>query len=540
SETLLEKEFETQLLEGGIPSAQWPDIASHFKRPEKKSNSTAWRVWFYVDQLAVKPEERRALYTRIFVKSDGAPRDHGFLLKKQKDEEPGFVEIMEAERGRVAALLQEEKAVRLIRRSAKLTALADEMQRTYARLKAAHGLLDFDDMIENTAALFENSNAAWILYKLDSGIDHILVDEAQDTSPVQWKILGTIVEDFFAGATARPRHRTFFAVGDEKQSIFSFQGAEPGSFGSQRQYFRQRLQDADLPFEDVPLNRSFRSAPQILEFVDTVFSIPGYRAGLTSDSLDSISHVPHQAHLAGCVEVWPLVAAPEKQEPENWTMPVDSRPAGDPAIELANRIARHIGKLLSPDERQAVEEDGALRPVQPGDIMILVRKRDVFFNAVLRALKQNSIPVAGADRLKLLDHIAIEDLVAAGYLALLPQDDYRLACVMKSPLGGFDDDDLLALAPHRKGFLITQLLQSETERHRAFAQRLENWSKRARDTGAFEFYAQLLGAEGGRRAFLSRFGEEADEALGEFLRLALEFETRVAGFVPRMAWRSWR
>lgn len=525
-ESEIEADHTSLLLEGGIPSSEWPAIAGQFERPDKISQTTASRVWVYAEMGGADTGQRRQAYIRIFTKTDGSPRERGFITNPQAARSPALAERLKAERDRVAALLVREKAVRFLRRSAALTATARHVQDNYSRLKASRGLLDFDDMVERTANLFQQTGAAWVLYKLDAGIDHVLVDEAQDTSPVQWKILAAIAEEFFSGHSARKRDRTFFAVGDEKQSIFSFQGAEPDSFGTQRQAFSEKITGASLPFADVNLLRSFRSSPAILSFVDGVFTFAEHHKGLTTSGEAPRPHVAHKAHLAGCVEVWPAVLPPPDIETDDWRIPLDSPPAGAPAVALAERIARHIAFLTSAASGEAVEDNGALRTVCPGDILILVRKRDLLFNALIRALKQNGVPVAGADRLKLLDHIAIEDLVAAGRVALLPQDDYTLACVMKSPLGGFDDDDLMALAPQRPGFLIDALRQSTDERHRTFTQSLESWNLRARAHGPFEFYAQLLGTDGARRAFLARFGEEADEALGEFLRLALEFETR--------------
>src|SRR6202012_328623 len=132
--------------------------------------------------------------------------------------EPALCRELDAERDRLPQVIEKLKAARTHQRSAALIAIAQAILTDYARLKSLRGKLDFSDLIERTHALLKRTDAAWVLYKLDAGIDHILVDEAQDTSPQQWEILRKIAEDFTAGRGQRESVRTFFAVGDEKQS----------------------------------------------------------------------------------------------------------------------------------------------------------------------------------------------------------------------------------------------------------------------------------------------------------------------------------
>ena len=115
-------------------------------------------------------------------------------------------------------------------------------------------------------------SSGWVHYKLDRGVDHVLIDEAQDTSPRQWDIVAHIISEFTAGAGARDGvMRTVFAVGDEKQSIFSFQGAAPREFDARRRELKKKFEDAGLKFDPIPFTYSFRSGPAILQSVDHVF-----------------------------------------------------------------------------------------------------------------------------------------------------------------------------------------------------------------------------------------------------------------------------
>ena len=268
-----------------------------------------------------------------------------------------------------------------------------------------------------------------MLYKLDSGIDHILVDEAQDTSEAQWEILKRLAEDFTSGEGARAIIRTFFAVGDEKQSIYSFQGAAPKMFAEMRREFATRHRRAELSFAEVPLHLSFRSAATVLEGVDRTFGVAETWRGMAADEEKAPPHVAFRAALPGLVEVWEPIAGTSEAAPDNWLMPVDASSSHDPAVLLARRIAKVIRDWLLPGSIERINDgqSGAPRAIAPGDVMILVRSRGAFFEAMIRALKEAGVKAAGADRLALGEHIATMDLVAAGRTALLPDDDLALA-----------------------------------------------------------------------------------------------------------------
>ena len=423
----------------------------------------------------------------------------------------------------------------MVARTSALVALAQAVFACYERLKAERGLIDFDDLIARTKGLFSRSEAAWVLYKLDSGIDHILVDEAQDTSPAQWQILQDLAADFTAGAGQRRARRTLFAVGDEKQSIYSFQGAAPHMFDAMRRHFGERIKAVDQKFEAVDLHLSFRSAPEILQAVDRVFGVPANYAGLSADN-DSKNtiHEAFKTDLKGHVEIWPPIVASKSETPVGWKMPLDATNPNAPANLLATRVARAIAEMIAPGSRQRVRDSVSfeLRAVSAGDVLILVRSRNAFFDAIIRALKDHQVAVAGADRLALTEHIAVMDLMAIGRAALLPDDDLTLACVLKSPLIGLDDDDLMAIAPARKRSLLHALQAALDVRVRDAATKIALWRARAQRLTPFAFYARLLGADGGRMALIARLGHEAGDAIDEFLSLALAHER---GDAPSLA-----
>jgi ATP-dependent helicase/nuclease subunit A len=477
--------------------------------------------------------EALTLYLSIFFTADGKPRggdSGGVITKALAKKNPFLDEQLRDEQSRLIGLREKLKAARAVARSSGLIDIAERVLSAYARLKAERGLLDFDDLIERATALLMRADAAWVHYKLDSGIDHILVDEAQDTSHAQWEILRQLAEDFTSGKSARETPRTFFAVGDDKQSIFSFQGAAPDMFAEMRRRLKKRHDDAGMPFEPVALTVSYRSSKVVLDSVDGVFAVENTWRGLTADKEAPPPHVAFRSYLPGLVEIWPTIEGEKEPLDSDWRLPIDAPTSHDPPVLLARRIAGVIADWLKPSSPERVydSETGKLRPIRPGDVLILVRTRGAFFEAIIRALKDANVRTLGADRLLLGDHIAVMDLVAAGKAALNADDDLSLAATLKSPLIGLDDDDLLALAPNRKGSLSRALASHSDEKYRAISGRIEAWRGRAQTLEPYDFYARLLGEEGGRRAMLRRLGPEASDAIEEFLSQALSFERRRA------------
>jgi ATP-dependent helicase/nuclease subunit A len=489
--------------------------------------------------------QRIAALLEALLTKDGKPRsDKRFITSAVRTAEPGLTDILCRARNRFAELTANRSALDAIDATLALMRLADAVLTHYTHSKARRAALDFEDLIRRTASLLRTSgSAAWVLYKLDGGLDHILVDESQDTSPEQWRIVEALAAEFFAGASgrseigasardARPVQRTLFAVGDEKQSIYSFQGARPEEFARMGLEFRTRARAASIPWEDIPLTLSFRTVAPILNSVDRVFAseqrTPGLTAltTITSDTSHAASPVRHAAHRvghAGLIEIWETEQPTEAVKPDPWS-PDDETASdeGPPAVRLANRIADRIQQMIASGEKLQSED----RPITPGDIIILVRKRHPFAGPMVAALKARRINVAGADRLTLTDQIAVQDLIALGDFLTLPEDDLALANVLKSPLFGFDDDQLLAIAHNRKGTLWKALLDHRSD-HPAYeeaASLLREWRRRADFLPPFEFLAGVLDRDGMRQRLLARLGAEAADSIDELLNLAIAFD----------------
>lgn len=478
-------------------------------------------------------ETCRNAYLDVFLTKDRGPRsDKAFVTRALRDERPDLFNLLVGERERLTTLWQRRGAAAAREKTESLLLIADAIRARYRTEKARRGALDFADLIHSAARLLTSVKSAWVHFKLDQGIDHVLVDEAQDTSPEQWAIVQGLTSEFTVGHGARARPRTMFAVGDEKQSIFGFQGAAPDRFGEMRTHFERRHRDAQKSFEAVRLTQSFRSAQDVLSAVDLVFAAENARRGLTFDN-EQTRHETARPGAPGRVEIWPLEKAEAGPDGTPWDAPFDEVSAKNPVAVLAGKIAEAVKGWT--EGRDLV---GSCPAVPPGEVLILVRQRGPLFEALLRKLKEKDLPVAGADRLDLGKHIAVLDLLALADSVLFADNDLALASVLKSPLFELDDNDLMAIAAKRRGSLRHALRVSENARHRVADEKLERFARLAAHKRPFDFYALVLGESGGRRDFHRRLGFEVDDVLDEFLSYAMSYgesETpTLAGFTSWM------
>lgn len=493
--------------------------------------------WLAADCLA---ETFEAVWLAGFFTEKGTPRDRmatAAAIKLAAD----CGDVLKEEQARLTRLQQVLNALTIAEATAMLLRLGERVLDAYTALKIARGLLDYDDLIlKSRDLLVEPSQVPWVMFKLDQGIDHILVDEAQDTSPDQWSVIAALAEEFFSGAGARDAlHRTVFAVGDIKQSIYSFQGARPQAFLDMREDFRRRAEAVGEQLHPVPLEMSFRSAPAILQLVDAVFAQDNAQAGVVQDG-KPLSHKASRREAAGRIEIWPPFKPDPRAQSEPWDAPLDYVGQKDPRVRLAEQIAATIRHWM---DHEDLPNQG--RRVRAGDVMILVRRRNVFFEAMVQALKAANVPVAGADRMRLAEQVAVLDLLALGRFCLLPEDDLTLAAILKGPLFNFSEEDLFALCWNRQRRYVWHELQSRASEHphwQAASEELHVLLGKADLMPPFTFYAELLGAAGGRRRLIGRLGPQVNEPIDEFLAATLAYEREEApslqGFIrwfPRHA-----
>ena len=418
---------------------------------------------------------------------------------------------------------------------------------SYAHAKRSAGVADFNDLIDWTRALLNKPGISdWVRYKLDRQVDHVLVDEAQDTNAAQWEIIERLVDEFFSGSSeADDRRRTLFMVGDFKQAIYGFQGTDPERFHEARAAFRRRaeeLREAEdslfaakqktREFRDLSIAASFRSAQPILDVVDAVIDTVGHRALALLDAPE-----PHRAHRdrPGMVELWQPFAAEDAEDDveegeERWVSLRDRY--------YADALAERIHALI--EEAPVLASTG--RRLTPGDVLVLVRSRGVLASLMVARLFAAGVPVAGVDRLHLHEPLAVQDLLAAIRFAVQPNDDLSLACLLVSPLIGWDQDQLRALAYGRPGGLWRELRRraAENEKFRSAHEALAALLAMADYTTPSRFLETILsGPLHGRRKLYGRLGMASRDAIDELMNSALEFERNETGSLERfIAWFS--
>jgi len=476
-----------------------------------------------LDTRAARFDDWRA----IFLTDKGTPRKTLITAPAAKTD-TSAKPALEAEAERLVAVVDRMKSVSVAASTAAFLIVAGAILERYEAGKRASSLLDFDDLIHRALGLLADGRVPWVLYKLDGGLDHILIDEAQDTNPDQWKIVERLADEFFAGEGAtRNAERTLFVVGDDKQSIFSFQRADPAEFARMRRRYEAMAEAAKKPWHPVDLDISFRSTATVLRVVDEVFKRPDARDGVIAVDADPMRHRPFRAGHAGLVELWPLLEPAEEEETEAWSPPITRSRADAPDARLADVIAATIGDWIRRGEILPARG----RPVRPGDVMVLVRRRSGFVVDLVRALKARNVPVSGVDRMVLRTQLAVTDLLALASFLLLRDDDLTLACVLKGPLVGMSEEELLDLAVPRSGTLWRELNERSEPRRRPIRDWLERLLSRSDFAPPHEFFAGVLAApcpadpEGsGRRAIIARLGPDALDPLEEFLAATLLFE----------------
>ena len=392
----------------------------------------------------------------------------------------------------------------------------------YEAHKSKRGWLDFDDLILAARRLLTNPAVAqWVLFRLDGGIDHILVDEAQDTSPVQWDVIERLAQEFTAGEGARVGvERTIFVVGDKKQSIYSFQGADPDGFDRMRDLFRTRMEQAQLPMSVLSLRYSFRSAVPVMRLVDDTFvNRPDHGLGEVPD------HIAFKDTMPGRVDLWPNVEKVDAPDPTEWFNPVDLLSEDHHNVRLARRIAQEISRMIGtatiPDEDK--NHQPYMRKVRAGDFLILVQRRSDLFHEIISACKDENLDIAGADRLRVGAELAVKDITAVLSFLSTPEDDLSLACALRSPLFSWSEGELHALAQPRppKSYLWEAL-----RKHPCPALDILNDLRNQTDfLRPYDLIERILTRHDGRRNFTARLGPEAEDGINALLTLALQYES---------------
>ncbi len=485
------------------------------------------------DWLDASVNERVKLfdnYKGIYLKQDDDLKKSCFT-KDILTKYPDVADAMLIEAQRVYDTVKKLQAVHVASITRDLFVVAEKVLAEFQTLKEKRSALDFDDLIIKSLDLLEgrtmNMSAAdmspWVRYKLDQGIDHILVDEAQDTNPEQWEIIKYLCDDFYDGAGVAEQERTLFVVGDEKQSIFSFQRASPEKFKVMREWFDAKINAVDKELKKINFITSFRSVPCVLEAVDAVFSTPEMLSGLSDETLKHYAFEKN-ARKAGRVELWPVFKSPEQEALDYWAPPIREVNSQSGASKMAD----HIGDTIEAwfDNNEILE--GKNRPIEAGDIMILLKSRTAFVDQLVRALKTRDIPVSGVDRMVLSEQLVVQDLCVCASFALLPSDDLSLAELLKSPFIGFTEEQLFEVSYGRKGSLWERLKGFEA--YKGIVSWLTALIKHSGSARPYEFFSRILQEQcpahkkSGLHGIKQRLGAECLDPLDEFLNVTLSYE----------------
>ena len=466
-------------------------------------------------------------YKKAFLTQNGEIRKK-LASKSAIEHNANIVEKMLDEANRILLTENMLKNLSVLQSTIAVLFISKNIIDAYNEYKTIYSVLDYEDLIIKTFQLLENSATTdWVLFKLDGGIDHILIDEAQDTSPSQWSIIRALTQEFFAGIGAKESilPRTVFVVGDRKQSIYSFQGADPNEFDKMYRYFEKKA----LKFSKIHLDVSFRSTKAIMDCVNVLFDSPCAKKGVLPEG-EKMNHSPFRLGDGGLVEILPIFSINEEiKDNYNWHIPLERSQKVSPSNLLAKKIAQNI--------KQMVENKDILlsknRPIQYGDFMFLVQQRNSFVEEFVRACKEIGVNVGGIDKLKLLEQIAVQDLISLGKFLLLPSDDLSLAEVLKSPLFGLDDDDLFELCYQRKSCLFDSL--SQNIKFKNITNNLQILLNLVGYIRPLELFSYILIKMDGRKNFISRLGNEVEDVIDEFLNLTLIFEQKhtptLSGFI---------
>ena len=439
---------------------------------------------------------------------------------------------------RVESAREQRLALAAAQKSHVLHRFAAAFLPEYEQRKQFRGWLDFDDLILRARQVLNDpAVAGWVLFRLDGGIDHILVDEAQDTSPDQWEVIEKLTQEFTSGEGARSGiERTIFVVGDKKQSIYSFQGVDPQAFDRMQAEFGRKLQESGSKLENLNLEYSFRSSSAILSLVNILFE-DHTEAGFQDEAI----HLAFKTSLPGRVDLWPVVEKVDEDQDGDWTDPVDRPGTRHHTVILAEKVAISIKTMI--DNGETIPDDGdapggfVRRKVQPGDFLILVQRRSDLFAEIIRACKSEGLPIAGADRLKVGAELAVKDLAALLSFLATPEDSLSLATVLKSPLFGWSEQQLFDLAHRRDETFLWAALRKRAEEFPETLNVLNDLRGRTDFLRPYDLIERILTRHEGRRKLLGRLGAEAEDGINALLSQALAYErTDIPSLTGFLVW----
>jgi len=375
----------------------------------------------------------------------------------------------------------------------------------YHELKSQRNLLDFEDLILYTRRLFMKPDMmGWVLSQLDLSLSHILLDEAQDTSPLHWDVLRMLIGDFFVGGDTENHQHSLFVVGDTKQSIYGFQGADSRAFATSREEIIRQIKANLRTINEGSLTQSFRSLSSILYTVDAFF---GDADVVEKTGFHNNSH-KWVRDGDGLVELHGLVSGRDED------------------MDVSTYIS------LVADKIKSIVDAGKY---SARDIMVLVQRRNPMVVPLVTALKRRGIEVAGSDRVILPVFPAVRDLMNLVRFCLNVADDYSLCCVLKSPIYRLSEADIFKLCEIKNktdikdsGAVPMTVFEVLADVKPKLYERLKQMVEMATIMGPYSFFSAVLDS-GVRHDFISALGPQVIDPLEEFMTICLSYERTQPG-----------
>lgn len=465
------------------------ELAKDSKKPAGYLTDIISLTKQYIDK-SIDFEKYKLVYIN---KTDGKKRRH--INKYQ---------LLADEQERVYATDQRNIATQMFNDTVAMFDLSAAFAKIYRDIKKSKNLLDFEDLILYTRQLFSNPETmGWVLSQLDSRLTHILVDEAQDTGPLQWDVLRMLAGDFFTDGDTSKNPHSLFVVGDTKQSIYGFQGADPNAFVYSRETISKQIRENLRTIQEIPLDQSFRSLPPILKAVDTFFSAPDV---ISETGFTNNPHKCFRCAPGGLVEIRKIVSKK-----------TDDRDIKNYISEIADKVK----EILSGGD------------FAPHDIMILVQNRVPMAPLMVQELKSRNIPVAGSDRIILPNFPAIRDMLNLVRFCLDNTDDYSLCCVLKSPIFRLTERDIFNICKTKNQsstrdnpVYIYNVLQTM---HPDAFDRLERIVEWGTQLGPYSFFTRVLNDNDTRASMIAALGDQIIDPLEEFMTICLSYERTQTG-----------
>lgn len=452
--------------------------------------------------------------TNIFLTQTESPRKN-LISKKLSEAYPDIAVIVEKITNNIAWSVEISKKITHAQISFASTLFAANVISKYEEVKKLDNVIEYDDILFKAREILSSHENEWEKFKITNTINHILIDEAQDTNKIQWDIVKLLTEDFYTGESYKNSH-SLFVVGDAKQSIYSFQGADVSHFIDTKNYFKEKAENSGSQLFLINKNTSYRSTPLILHYVDKVFSDNRLMASLKSNN---IRHIPSRTDRSSEIEIWPLEEVPYSEFPKGWEAPIRIKESTNPNIKLASKIAQTVAAKIKAN----LYIPSKKRNIQPGDFLILFQRRTELMFHILKALKNEGIPVAGIDKLAFTEHIAVQDIISLCRFVLFPYDNLNLATLLKSPFFSIQESELLDLCQNTSWESpIFDKLASYNPKIYGY---LEKFIKLSKEKSPYEFLSYIIEKERYRQLLVERLGHETNEILDELLSYTYEFES---------------